>query len=228
MISNRQKITSHDNIYEVKEPGTLQMEYESKISFDIDVKAEVLPLPGANIFYLKYYRNNTLVAHYKVTILSVDDSMSIELFTRELDHTKMAFVSYDKAGQIGFRFERITQNVPVSPFFMVSVVPTDLQFMITFWIQFLLFMIVLIVNIVNARTMYVYHISVATYGLTALEKIKYVALGVFIPPVGALIYVVGGTNLYDEQKVLKGNYSGAGTAVTILIYIIYRTIVKIG
>ncbi|MCV2231325.1 hypothetical protein N7548_00600 [Acholeplasma manati] len=52
MISNRQKITSHDNIYEVKEPGTLQMEYESKISFDIDVKAEVLPLPGANIFYL--------------------------------------------------------------------------------------------------------------------------------------------------------------------------------
>lgn len=228
MISNRQKITSQDNIYEVKEPGTLQIEYESKISFDIDVKAEAIPMPGANMFYLKYYRNEILVAQYKVTVLSEDNSMALNLITRDMNRTKVGEVTFDKKGEIGFKIERLIQDIPLSPMFMVSTVPTNQQYIIIFWIQLILFMSVLVVNILNAKKTYTYHISVPTIALTAFEEIKYVALGVFIPIVGALIYVVGGTNLFDEQKVLKSNFSGAGTTVTILIYFIYRTIVKIG
>jgi hypothetical protein len=223
ILSNPRPITRYNNTYEVNNAGSVMIEYIPMMSFNLEVKAEKIPTENSNMFYLKYYSDNQLVAQYKVTVLSSSGSMELTLNMDRMDRNTVGVVTYNTGDEIGFLIEPILQAYPVMVIFYVYKIPSKLQYLITFIIQIVLYVAVIVFNIVHLRKTYQYYISVSTGIFKSIDKIKCLLIGLFIPIVGAIFYIIAGTSLHDERKVLRGNYMAAGTAFALLLYILFYT-----
>jgi hypothetical protein len=222
-LFNRQVLSSFDNVYWVEDTGLIRIEFTPNlINNTVKVQAKAHPEPSANIFYLEYIYQNSVVARYKVSVRSEKESMNIQLDTSQMGDRTVGVVSYESSGNIGFVFEKLINDTTIRPEIAVSVVPSRTQKWMILTTHLALIAIVVLLNVVHGIRLYKSHIYKAIQSFSVWDRIKYLLIGMVVPFGGTLLYIIGGTDPYNDYRVRMGNYSAIGFFITFVFYTIVR------
>jgi|GEM_PF-6667669 len=223
-VSNRQVLTQFDNVYEVSDPGVIRIDFVSKLMNDtVTVKSIEHLEPSTNTFLLEYTYQDTVVALYEVTVRSDHGAMNIVLDTSQSDGNTIGVIGYESSGNIGFVFEKRINETTIQPKIIVSIEPTKTQKYITVGVHILWILGVFLINLFHGIKAYRAHIFKAIQPFGFWDRIKYLLIGLLIPFGGPLLYIIGGTDLYNDYRVRMGNYAAFGFMVTFTLYVIVRT-----
>lgn len=224
-IYNRQVLTHFDNIYRVYDKGVIRIDFTSELmNNEVKVTAREHTQPNSNIFILEYEYQDTIVARYTVTVRSENEAMNIVLGTSQHDGNTVGVVRYESTGNIGFVFNKIINESSIQPKIIVIVEPTNTQKYITVVVHILLVLGVFMINLLHGIHAYRTFIFKAIQPFGAWDRIKFLLIGLLIPFGGTFLYIIGGTDLYNDYRVRMGNYAAFGFFVSYTLYIIYRTI----